>query len=78
MLFVVRPDAVRSVSWLLPFSFYFIKPSTPLHSTPKFNMTEISDTGRFRPKEEEIDYEAYPCYKQYGPRHGTVNIFTGK
>ena len=41
-------------------------------------MTEISDTGRFRPKEEEIDYEAYPCYKQYGPRHGTVNIFTGK
>ena len=43
-----------------------------------FIMTEMSRTGRFTPKEEEIDYENDPSYAHYGLKQGTVNPYSHK
>ena len=29
-------------------------------------MTQMSSSGRFLPKEYEVDYEQEPCYAHYG------------
>ena len=38
-------------------------------------MTQMSSSGRFVPKEYEVDYEQEPCYAHYGFKHGTLTRY---
>ena len=39
-------------------------------------MTQMSSSGRFVPKEYEVDYEQEPCYAHYGLKHGTLTRYS--
>ena len=39
-------------------------------------MTEMSSSGRFVPREHEVDYEQEPCYKHYGLKHGQLSRYS--
>ena len=49
---------------------------THITLTHNFKMLEMSSSGRFIPKEYEVDYESQPCFKQYGLRHGEINRYS--
>ena len=39
-------------------------------------MTEMSSSGKFVPKEHELDYDLEPCYKHYGMKHGQLSRYS--
>ena len=39
-------------------------------------MTEMSSSGKFVPKEYEVDYDLEPCYKHYGLNHGQLSRYS--
>ena len=39
-------------------------------------MTEMSSSGKFVPKEHEVDYDLEPCYKHYGLKHGQLSRYS--
>ena len=39
-------------------------------------MTEMSSSGKFVPKEYEVDYDLEPCYKHYGLKHRQLSRYS--
>ena len=39
-------------------------------------MTEMTSSGKFVPKEHEVDYDLEPCYKHYGLKHGQLSCYS--
>ena len=39
-------------------------------------MTEMSNNGKFVPKEYEVDYDLEPCYKHYGLKHRQLSHYS--
>ena len=38
-------------------------------------MTQMSSSGCFVHKEDEVNYELEPCYAHYGLKHGTLTPY---